>query len=602
MIGYIVRRIFQLIPVLIGISFITFALSFIIPGDPVRSIMGQRSDRAIELRIRKKFGLDKPWYIQYLVWARNLIRNPGELPQFKLKIEDPDNPQVIEFNLTRSTLLASEGYIRPITNIPYKKTFVSHLITDDLVLPDSATYGGGVPKKLISIDHEDDGVSLVLEDSLGKIERLPADPSIVVYSEHDSGGLEIAEVGKIYSVWTRKEGFQTGCKFTAIYIDREREAIDGMYDDASIGHSELRQLAPSQPAKIQSIRKKKSLWHLVLEYESGTIREVEMVPNVLLMLGGSRAKISDFKPGMQVNVALTKVRETTLNALYDNESESLPEITNILQKHPESSINKGTITEIQLSPAKWFDFGRSYRQQREVTEIIRDSFKNTAYLSTVAMLIAILIGITAGIVSAVKPYSLWDYTTMTVALLGVSMPVFWLGLMLILLFQGKLHWISGIGFGEIQWIPVITHPINISIPFHQQVILPAVTLSTVPMAIIARMTRSSMLEVMNLDYIRTARAKGLSEWNVIMRHALKNALIPIITVIGVDFAILLAGAVLTETVFSWPGMGREIVDAIEFRDFPVVMAGVTFFAFVFVAVNLIVDILYAYVDPRIRYQ
>jgi peptide/nickel transport system permease protein len=218
------------------------------------------------------------------------------------------------------------------------------------------------------------------------------------------------------------------------------------------------------------------------------------------------------------------------------------------------------------------------------------------------MLIAILVGIAAGITSAVKPYSLLDYLTMTVALIGVSMPVFWLGLMLILLFQSQLHWFRGIGYGQIEWYALNLGLFSVHFPWHQNVILPAITLATVPMAIIARMTRSSMLEVMNLDYIRTARAKGLTEWSVIIRHALKNALIPIITVIGVDFALLLAGAVLTETVFSWPGLGREIVDAIEFRDFPVVMAGVVLFAFVFVMVNLLVDIMYAYIDPRIRYQ
>ncbi|HDS31196.1 MAG TPA: ABC transporter permease [Firmicutes bacterium] len=305
---------------------------------------------------------------------------------------------------------------------------------------------------------------------------------------------------------------------------------------------------------------------------------------------------------MSVNIAFVSRRDTTLHALYDSESESLEQLKIVVESHPDSISVGGRVTDITLSPAVWFDFGRSYQQHREVREIIRKSFINTAYLSTVAMLIAILVGIAAGIVSAVKPYSFPDYLTMTIALIGVSMPVFWLGLMLILLFQSQLHWIKGVGYGQIEWYAVNLGFFIVHFPWHQHVILPAITLATVPMAIIARMTRSSMLEVMNLDYIRTARAKGLSEWTVIIRHALKNALIPIITVIGVDFALLLAGAVLTETVFSWPGLGREIVDAIEFRDFPVVMAGVVLFAFVFVVVNLIIDILYAYIDPRIRYQ
>ncbi|MCX6647360.1 MAG: ABC transporter permease [bacterium] len=327
-----------------------------------------------------------------------------------------------------------------------------------------------------------------------------------------------------------------------------------------------------------------------------------MMSNAVLVLGGNRSELSDFTRGMSINVAFTNRVKITPYAVFDEESKGLVDVDGILSEHPDAIEATGTITDIILNPAVWFDFGRSYRQQREVRDIIHDSFKNTAYLSVVAMLIAIIAGIGAGVVSAVKPYSFVDYLTMTAALIGVSMPVFWLGLMLILLFQGQLGWVTGIGFGEITWFKVNLGLFSFHLPWHQNVILPAITLGTVPMAIIARMTRSSMLEVMNLDYIRTARAKGVSNWNVIIRHALKNSLIPIITVIGVDFALLLAGAVLTETVFSWPGLGREIVDAITFRDFPIVMAGVVLFAFIFVMVNLVVDILYAFVDPRIRYQ
>ena len=509
MFGYIVRRLLQLIPVLIGISFITFALSFIVPGDPVRAIMGQRSDREAELRIRKHFGLDKPWYVQYYIWARNLVRNPGEAPQIEFDAEFPGSSQVYQFDFTHKSIFAING-------IP------------------------------------------------------------------------------------RTEGFEAGSRLNAIFDSTDHYYIDGMFDDISFDQADIRQLEHPASMTIQTKTRKGGSWFVMVpELGKG---EIEMMPNALLMLGGNRAKVGDFKPGMKINVAFTKKQKTVLWALFDNASTDLPEIQSVRAGHPRSISASGTITQVLLTPPVWFDFGRSYRQQREVREIIRDSFKNTAYLSIVAMLIACLVGITAGIVSAVKPYTAIDYLTMTGALIGVSMPVFWLGLMLILLFQGQLHWITGTGFGEVRWLPLNLGLFILHIPWHQNIILPAITLATVPMAIVARMTRSSMLEVMHLDYIRTARAKGLSEWNVIMRHALKNSLIPIITVIGVDFALLLAGAVLTETVFSWPGMGREIVDAIEFRDFPVVMAGVVLFAFVFVMVNLVVDILYAYVDPRIRFQ
>jgi len=279
-----------------------------------------------------------------------------------------------------------------------------------------------------------------------------------------------------------------------------------------------------------------------------------------------------------------------------------------------------------LSKAAHGDLGESYhRHGQKVSDVLGDKFVNTAILTIAAMIIAIVVGVVVGILSAVRPNSLLDYITMTGALIGVSTPVFWLGMMLYIIFISKLHLISGEGFIDSSMfvkIPISIGSLKLSFPYFYQVfkfsigegtwkiiipyfseklVLPALTLGTIPMAIIARMTRSSMLEVMNLDYIRTARAKGLSEFRVITKHALKNALIPIITVIGTQFAYLLAGAVLTETVFAWPGLGSVVVEAIRQRDFPIVMGAVMLFAFVFVVVNLVVDILYAVVDPRIRY-
>lgn len=237
------------------------------------------------------------------------------------------------------------------------------------------------------------------------------------------------------------------------------------------------------------------------------------------------------------------------------------------------------------------DLGRSYYENEKVSKIIAQRFKYTLALTLLSMIIAIGFGITAGLLSAWRPHSGVDYLFTFLAVLGISLPIFWVGLLLQLLFASRLGWlpVSGSGYS--------TNTLY-NLPY---IILPAITLSTVPMAIISRMTRSSTLEVMSLDYIRTAKAKGLSPSAVILRHALKNALIPIITVIGNNFALLLTGAVLTETVFSWPGLGRAMVDAIGRRDFPVVIGGVLFMAVIFILVNLVVDILYAFLNPRIRY-
>ena len=231
------------------------------------------------------------------------------------------------------------------------------------------------------------------------------------------------------------------------------------------------------------------------------------------------------------------------------------------------------------------DIGRSYTTKRPVLELIMTRFPSTLNLAALGIMVAVIIGIPTGIISATKQYSLFDNVAMVVALLGVSMPNFWQGLMMILVFSVYLGWLPSSGFNT---------------PAHM--VLPALTIGTSTAAIITRMTRSSMLEVIRQDYIRTARAKGQVESKVINRHALKNALIPIITVIGLQFGYLLGGAVLTESIFAVPGVGRLMVDSIRSRDFPVVQGGVLFIAVTFSFVNLIVDILYAFVDPRIRSQ
>ena len=232
-----------------------------------------------------------------------------------------------------------------------------------------------------------------------------------------------------------------------------------------------------------------------------------------------------------------------------------------------------------------FDLGRSARTQNPVTEEIWARLPNTMLLAVVAITLACLFGIPAGIISAVRPYTWIDYVVTSMAIFGISMPVFWLGLMLVVVFSIILQWLPAGGTGT--W---------------RHIILPSFTLAAFVVAFIARMTRSSMIEVLSQDYMTTARSKGLKEQVVVIKHALKNALIPIITVVGLQFGMLLGGAVLTETVFAWPGVGRLIVDSILARDYPVIQGAILVFGLLFILVNLVVDLLYAYVDPRIRYD
>jgi peptide/nickel transport system permease protein len=231
-------------------------------------------------------------------------------------------------------------------------------------------------------------------------------------------------------------------------------------------------------------------------------------------------------------------------------------------------------------------------------------------LSIVAMFIATFLGIILGIISATRQYSIFDYLSMIAALVGVSMPIFWLGLVLMLIFALHLGWFPmsgrltvGIDLEIITNFYILDALLAKNWPAFRDalwhVTMPAFTLSTIPMAIVARMTRSSMLEVLRQDYIKTARAKGLSERIVIIKHGLRNALIPVITVIGLQFGILLAGAILTETIFAWPGVGKWMYDAVMQRDYMVIQGGTLAIASIFVVINLIVDVLYAVINPRI---
>jgi len=266
-----------------------------------------------------------------------------------------------------------------------------------------------------------------------------------------------------------------------------------------------------------------------------------------------------------------------------------------------------------LKQALQGDFGRSIVSNEYISREIWDRFPNTVELTLFSMFIAIIIGVVAGIVSASRQYSLLDYSFMGVALFGVSMPVFWLGIMLMMIFGVYLRWfpIGGrisimVSFTRITGFYLLDSVMagnwEAFISALRHLILPAIALGTIPMATVARVTRSSMLEVLRQDFIRTERAKGLSERMVIYKHAVRNALIPVVTVIGLNFGLLLAGAILTETVFSWPGLGRYVVKAVQMRDYPAVQGCVLFFAFIFVIVNLVTDIIYVYIDPRIKYQ
>lgn len=239
------------------------------------------------------------------------------------------------------------------------------------------------------------------------------------------------------------------------------------------------------------------------------------------------------------------------------------------------------------------DLGTSYRYNRPVADLIFEKLPNTLQIALASLIIALLIGVPVGIISAVKQYSVFDYISMIVALIGVSMPSFWLGLMLVLIFSVNLGWFPTMGMGAISngIGDVISH-----------LFLPSLCLSFGSMANFARISRSSMLEVIDQDYMKAVRAKGIRENVVIIKHGLKNALPPIVTVLGMRIAALMTGAIMIETIFAWPGIGRLIVDAINNNDFEMIQGTVLFMAILYVTVNLVVDIIYLYINPKVSYE
>nr|WP_316652480.1 ABC transporter permease subunit [uncultured Gellertiella sp.] len=258
------------------------------------------------------------------------------------------------------------------------------------------------------------------------------------------------------------------------------------------------------------------------------------------------------------------------------------------------------------------DLGTSIVTKRPVLDEFGTLFPATLELSLSAIILAVLFGIPAGILAAVKRGTWFDQSIMGVALVGYSMPIFWWGLLLIIFFNGYLHWTPVSGrISLIYYFPNVTGFMLIDSLLSGQagafrsalsyLILPTVVLGTIPLAVIARQTRSAMLEILGEDYVRTARSKGLSPFRVIGVHALRNALIPVITTIGLQVGVLLAGAILTETIFSWPGIGKWMVDAVFKRDYAVVQGGLLLIAGIVMLVNLLVDITYGFINPRIRH-
>lgn len=329
------------------------------------------------------------------------------------------------------------------------------------------------------------------------------------------------------------------------------------------------------------------------------IRRLIGVIPVLLGLLILVSLLIEFIPGDPARVMLGQhVNEASLEALRER-----------------MGLNRPFYVRFSLYVGRLFqgDWGDSIREGRPILTILEERFPATFELSLAAMFFSGVVGIGLGILSAARQYSVLDYLGMLIALVGISMPVFWLGLMMIYLFSlilpilpfgGRLS--TGVSLDAVTGFYLLDAIISMNGRAFWDVlshlIMPAIALGTIPMAMITRMTRSSMLEVLGQDYITAARAKGLRERAVILKHGLRNALIPVVTVVGLNFGLLLGGAILTETVFSWPGLGTWLLDSINARDYPAVQGGVLFIGAIFVFINLLVDLSYAWINPKVKYD
>ncbi|MEZ4606961.1 MAG: ABC transporter permease [Deinococcales bacterium] len=285
-----------------------------------------------------------------------------------------------------------------------------------------------------------------------------------------------------------------------------------------------------------------------------------------------------------------------------------------MQQEGPLALFKAQYPEFVLNALKG-DLGRSIFRLTEVRQELAHRFPATLELALLAMLFAVVIGIPAGVIAALYHRSYIDTGIMFLALAGVSFPIFWLAIIMIYIFAVNLGWLPPSGrsdpilfkdfttlSGLYLFDTLIQRRFDLFVNALKHIILPSIALGTIPLAIVVRMTRSAMLDILSQDYIRTAKAKGLMQRLVINKHALRNALLPVVTVVGLSFGSLLSGAILTETVFAWPGIGRWVYEAIASRDYPIIQGGVLFAASIFVVVNLLVDLSYALIDPRIQYR
>lgn len=559
MLKFILRRLLQAIPIILATTFLAYGIVRAAPGDPVQMLVGdpKKIPASVIEDLKTQLGLDKPWYVSYAYWLRNLFYNPAP-------------PPIVDLQLDKETM--------------------SEL---------------GRSKLNLRIDKD----TLVLLNGQAIPQRQTA--TAVYETQEKKSGSMIRKVKVPKTSGPLREAFEKDrdADWAAVFVWIKEPVVTGVFDDSSSNDNEVSTMHPRANVEIVSVDQASqtlTVKQLDVEGTPETVFPLENV-NLQLRLNKQKVKLKDLTPGAKL-VMVTREREISkLFALADEASrDQIADVSQFtFQGKPLSADTPGLFHQdaklkaVFAQPAKRFDLGESYNARRPVTELYMEALGNTFFLVLMVLILEFLIAIPVGIIVALKKNSPLDYFLTFLTFVGISLPNFWLALMFLMFFAYNLKVLPSSGmqtmgteFSWSDWSTVVDRMRHMAMP------LAVMTLGA--LAGTMRYTRAAVLDVIHQDYVRTAKAKGLPYWRVIIGHVLKNAMIPIITLLGLTFPFLISGSFIVETIFGWPGMGKLALSAVFQRDYPVIMAGILFGAMMIIAGQLLADVLYAWANPRIR--
>ncbi|MCG3152809.1 MAG: hypothetical protein GEEBNDBF_02113 [bacterium] len=559
MLRFILRRLLQAIPIVLATTFLAYGIIRAAPGDPVQMLVGdpKKIPASVIENLKRQLGLDKPWYVSYVYWLRNLVYNPAP-------------PPIIDVVLDKETMTA-------------------------------------LRRSSLNLRIDRDSLILVNGQSVGQREAASA---VFEKQEKQSGSMKrTLKVPKTSGVLREAFDKDRQADWHAIFIWTKEPMVIGIFDEASANDNEVSNMNPRQRVEVLEINNGRGEVRVKMLEEDGQPEKTLLFDNVSLQLRQSQKRVR--ASGLPLNKELllvTRDRETSkLFALADQQSaDQLGDLSRFTWRGEPLAVGEAglyaqpvKLRAVVAQPAKTFDLGQSFTERRPVTELYLEALNNTFFLVLMVLVLEFIIAIPIGIVVALKKNSVLDYVLTFLTFVGISLPNFWLALIMLMIFSYNLGWFpsggmqtSGTTFSWSDWSSVVDRLRHMAMP------LTVMTLGA--LAGTMRYTRAAVLDVIHQDYVRTAKAKGLPYNTVIMRHVLKNAMIPIITLLGLTLPFLIGGSFIVETIFSWPGMGKLGLSAVFQRDYPMIMAGILFGSMMIILGQLLADVLYAWANPRIR--